>query len=440
MGSSLLTNSAAMTALQTLTATNKRLDTTQNRISTGLRVATATDNAAYWSIATTMKSDNKALSAVSDALGLGAATLDMMYTGLNSSVEVVTEIKAKLVAARQPGVDRAKIQDEVTELQKQLRGSADSTVFNGENWVSVDSSTAGYNDTKSVVSSFSRAGGVVSIDTVAVSQKDIKLFDANTVGTTVDYSATKTAITFDPTVIGGAADADGNFELNIDNDGTAGISAGDTKYTVNVTENDTAKTLADKINALGIEGFTVAVNAAGTGLSAYNRGEFNIGFTGGAAADASGVTYAGTNAAAGYVEMKKGVLDKVYDAYNAATDTWSSFSIAGATDGINIAKLTDSASDLGILERYVQVVDKALGDLTKSASSLGAIKSRVGLQQDFVKSLTDSLDRGIGQLVDADMNAESTRLQALQTQQQLGIQALSIANGNSQSILSLFRG
>ena len=57
-----------------------------------------------------------------------------------------------------------------------------------------------------------------------------------------------------------------------------------------------------------------------------------------------------------------------------------------------------------------------------------------------LQALTDSIDRGVGQLVDADMNKESTRLQALQVQQQLGIQALSIANGNTQSILSLFRG
>jgi flagellin len=61
------------------------------------------------------------------------------------------------------------------------------------------------------------------------------------------------------------------------------------------------------------------------------------------------------------------------------------------------------------------------------------------MQQDFVKNLMDAVDRGVGALVDADMSQESTRLQALQTQQQLGIQALSIANSNSQSILSLFR-
>ncbi|NMG42063.1 flagellin, partial [Chelativorans sp. ZYF759] len=69
---SINTNASAMTALQTLTATNKNLATTQGRISTGLRVGEAADNAAYWSIATTMRSDNKALSSVQDSLGLGA--------------------------------------------------------------------------------------------------------------------------------------------------------------------------------------------------------------------------------------------------------------------------------------------------------------------------------------------------------------------------------
>ena len=78
--------------------------------------------------------------------------------------------------------------------------------------------------------------------------------------------------------------------------------------------------------------------------------------------------------------------------------------------------------------------------MATGAAELGAAKARIDMQKDFVSKLRDSIDRGVGQLVDADMNKESTRLQALQVQQQLGIQALSIANGNSQSILSLFRG
>ena len=81
----------------------------------------------------------------------------------------------------------------------------------------------------------------------------------------------------------------------------------------------------------------------------------------------------------------------------------------------------------------------AISEMTTSATNLGAVKQRVNLQKNFVSSLMDAVDRGIGTLVDADMTEESTKLQALQVQQQLGIQSLSIANQQSQSILSLFR-
>ncbi len=77
--------------------------------------------------------------------------------------------------------------------------------------------------------------------------------------------------------------------------------------------------------------------------------------------------------------------------------------------------------------------------MTDAGADVGAINSRIDLQNTFVEDLMDSIDKGVGKLVDADMNQESTRLKALQTQQQLGIQALSIANNDSQSILSLFR-
>ncbi len=85
------------------------------------------------------------------------------------------------------------------------------------------------------------------------------------------------------------------------------------------------------------------------------------------------------------------------------------------------------------------MVDTAISDMTDSATSLGAAKARIGIQQDFVKGLMDAINRGVGQLVDADMNEESTKLAALQVKQQLGVQALGIANSTSQTILSLFR-
>jgi len=305
--SSIMTNVSAMTALKSLQSTNKALENTQSRISTGYRVAEASDNAAYWSIATTMRSDNKALSTVQDALGLGAAKLDTAYTATNAAIEVVDEIKAKLVAAKEPGVDKTKIQSEITQLQEQLTGIASSASFSGENWLSVDSSDSAYTASKKLVASFNRASdGTVSVSTIDVDVGGTKLFDAN------DQS---------------------------------GIL--DTEFTT-------------------------------TG--------------------------------AGAVTVSVSTLD---------------ISASGLDD-------TD-------LDEMISAVDSALADMTTSASDLGAAKSRVDMQKDFVSGLMDAIDRGVGTLVDADMNQESTRLQALQVQQQLGIQALSIANGNSQQILSLFR-
>ncbi|NJO23211.1 MAG: flagellin [Sphingomonadales bacterium] len=312
--SSINTNVAAMTALQTLTQTNKMLTETQNRVSTGFRVNDASDNAAYWSIATTMRSDNKALGAVQDALGLGAATVDTAYTGVKAAIEVVDEIKSKLVTARGEGVDRAKIQTEITQLQDQLTGIASSAVISGaDNWLSVDSSVAGYSDTKSVVSSFTRTGGAVTIQTIDIDTGGMNLFDSGAGATEVG-------------IIDGLRDATG---------------------------------------AIAAAGFSIAT--------------------------------------------------------------------------LDISALTNSAADLTTLETYILGADSALSEMTDAATDLGSTKSRIGLQQDFVKNLMDAIDRGVGQLVDADMNEESVKLQALQVKQQLGIQALSIANSNGQSILSLFR-
>ena len=308
--SSIMTNASAMTALKTLQATNKALETTQARISTGYRVAEASDNAAYWSIATTMRSDNKALSTVQDALGLGAAKVDTAYTGIKAAIEVVDEIKSKLVAAREPGVDRAKIQSEITALQGQLTSNAAASSFSGENWLSVDSSVADYNSTRSIVASFTRAAdGSVSVGTISIEVDSAKLFDSN------DQS---------------------------------------------------------------------------------------------------------------------GILDTESTTTNGGVD----YSVST----LDISALSNSDDDLADLDEMISTVDAALAAMTTAASDLGATKKRIDLQTTFVSNLMDTIDRGVGALVDADMNRESTRLQALQVQQQLGIQALTIANGNSQSILSLFRG
>ncbi len=304
---SILTNIAAMSALETLRSIGTNMETTQGRVSSGLRVGEASDNAAYWSIATTMRSDNMALSAVQDALGLGAAKVDTAYAGMESAIEVVKEIKAKVVTATEEGVDKAKVQEEIDQLQEQLLSIAESASFSGENWIGgVASSTV------TVVSGFVRASdGSVSVKTTSYSLVD-------------------------------------------------GVSGG------NLLFSDDGTGVLD--TATGILG------------------------TAGASAGA-------------------------YDVYSLDIS-------ALATSDMN-----DVLSD----------VDDALSAMTSAAAELGSISMRIGLQEDFVAKLSDSIDSGVGRLVDADMNEESTRLKALQTQQQLAVQSLSIANSNSENILQLFR-
>jgi flagellin len=307
---SILTNGAAMAALQTLRSINTNLKETQDHVSSGLRVGSASDNAAYWSIATTMRSDNGALSAVSDALGLGAAKVDTAYSGMSAAIDVVTQIKSKLVAATEQGVDKAKIQEEIGQLQGQLKSVAESASFNGQNWI------MGAAGNKTVVTGFTR--------------------DANN----------------------------------------------------NVTVQTSTYTLDDTITGNVLFGAT----------------------------------------AAGAIDTTKGILG------------------TNGASGVSVFNLDATALDYtpgsvaaNSISAVIQEVDKALQAMTSAGAQLGSMSTRIDLQTDFVSKLSDSIDSGIGKLVDADMEEESSRLTALQTQQQLGVQSLSIANSSSQNILSLFR-
>ena len=84
-------------------------------------------------------------------------------------------------------------------------------------------------------------------------------------------------------------------------------------------------------------------------------------------------------------------------------------------------------------------IEAAIATAVSGAAEFGSVQNRLEIQSDFMTALTDALSAGVGSLVDANMEEEAARLSALQVQQQLGVQSLSIANQGSQTILSLFR-
>ena len=87
----------------------------------------------------------------------------------------------------------------------------------------------------------------------------------------------------------------------------------------------------------------------------------------------------------------------------------------------------------------ISTIETSLNTVDTALASLGSGSTRLSVQADFVTKLSDTLQTGIGNLVDADMATESAMLQSLQVKQQLGVQALSIANSQPQIVLSLFR-
>ena len=93
------------------------MNTTENQVSTGLRINNASDNVAYWSIATKMKSNIGALGAVNDALSESSSMISTMTSALNSTISVVNAIKNDLVTASNPGADLNKIQTDIASQQ-----------------------------------------------------------------------------------------------------------------------------------------------------------------------------------------------------------------------------------------------------------------------------------------------------------------------------------
>src|SRR5690606_21007613 len=357
--------------------------------------------------------------------------VDIAYTAMERAKDILDEIKAKLVAAKQPSVDRSKIQSEIKQLQDQLVGIASAAVFSGSNWLSVDSSTSGWSGFQKVVASFSRtASGSIEIGTIDVDLTKTALFDA---------SATRSGLLEQ----GQALTNDGGLQ-------NSGPVAGDGSTAASVTLFADLGTDGVTLDDDDVIGFDLVFNGEARRVIIDKATvDAALGNGDGVVADAADMVTvvelalqnAGFDTATDVTVSANSGAVVITHANDTADDTLAVSNAASSDNGnffsaieIDITNVTDA-----LLDDYIAGIDAMAARVTTAASDLGAVKSRIDLQKDFVKALMDAIDRGIGQLVDADMNAESTRLQALQVQQQLGIQALSIANANSQNILALFR-
>jgi flagellin len=400
--SSILTNSSAMVALQTMRSISANLAKTTADISTGKTVATAKDNAAVWAISKVMESDVKGFKGISDSLSLGSSTIAVARQAAETITNLLTEVKGKIVAAQESNVDRGKIQTDIVALRSQIESVVGAAQFNGLNLVN------GSETSIDVLASLDRSGTSVTASSITVDAQDLSIgaYAAKAVLTGSDGVSTN-ADTAGFSLNGGA----GTGTIVIDDSAAAfeegdsvSISIGGKTASYTVTAEDVLATtksdlvavgLKKAIEALGIADLTVDYDSGTPGTLAFtNDGTVDL------------------NVSAQFKNTGSGGL--------------------GALSSIDVSNSAGATAALGNIEAMMQTAIDA-------AASFGSVQTRVDIQKDFVSKLTDSMKAGIGSMVDADMEEASARLQALQVQQQLSTQALSIANQQPQSLLSLFR-
>ena len=219
-----------------------------------------------------------------------------------------------------------------------------------------------------------------------------------------------------------------NMRGDIAGYGSVGISLAMGESVVNVAI-DAATSIADLLTQM--KGKAVQASQEGMDQNSYNA--LHLEFT---ALREQLTTIVNTAAFNGKNLITSGATAfKVLSTVEGSTIVVSSAQMDTTTLLIHTAALATAAN----AQSALTLINAAIVSVSNSLAVMGASSKRVDIQNDFVRKLTDVLKMGVGNLVDADLATESANLQALQIKQQLGVQALSIANQNPQSILALFK-
>ena len=397
-------NYGASIALQSLSSTNKELGEIQNRISTGLKVSSARDNGAVYAIAEGQRSRVSSVAAVKDGIDRASSTVDVALAAGKSVGDILQRLKSKAVAAQADDLtsdQRAALQADFTSLRSQIDTIANAAQFNGANLA------LGGTSLNVLISDL---GGSVAATSDGV----------QTGGLTAPLSGSA--------LITAAGDAGGD------------IADGDLiTFALTDSVNAGTFTIAVELTAgMTVDGFVEAVNAnSGGKISASyddTTGEFTY-LINDTAYDDLAITSDGTDG----TNIGDGVATATVS--SAGSNTFavsgSDFSLSGSI--LSSIASTDISTSTASATTASNAIDTAITDLNNAMATMGSQAAALDIQNDFLSKLSDVVEQGIGNLVDADLAKESARLQSLQIKQQLGAQALSIANQAPSLILSFFR-
>lgn len=438
MAASILTNSAAMVALQTLKATNKSLESINNQVSTGKKVASAKDSAAVFAISKVMESDVAGFKALEETLSLGAATASVSNDAAGQLNNLLNDIKAKIVSANEENVDRDALQAEIESLRNQISGVVGAAQFNGLNLLdnTETTGTAGSttaltaaqvaasvgNGSVSVLAGLNRASdGTVTSSTIDVAKQDLGIgagtFNA---GNAADTIATGGAMTATASTANGATGTIAIVGMAAATGNRAGIA---------VVAGDSYRLAASQFGGTGNVDYVARDGDTITDIARELtvRMQFNL-----AEAEVTDVTFSVSGSTISFDNNTGAAITLTAGTHTA---NGSQGTVGG---GLELLSQLDVTTEAGAAASLT-AIEGLISTTVDAQAAFGTSQKRIDLQSEFMGKLIDSFKLGIGALVDADLEEASAQLQALQVQQQLGVQALSIANQAPQNILALFQ-
>jgi flagellin len=205
-----------------------------------------------------------------------------------------------------------------------------------------------------------------------------------------------------------------------------------------------AEQISDVVNQMKAK----AYQAADTGIDTATRDAYNADFV--ALRDqittiVNSSDFNGTNLLKSSGGGSVSALQSLQDSDTSSATTWNPDSLSVANQELDLGgdvitvAASGNISSAASATAMIDTLTETQANLKTTLSTLGSASRKIDAQSTFTSKLSDTIEAGIGNLVDADLAKESARLQALQVKQQLGVQALSIANQAPQSITSLFR-
>ena len=413
MAFSINTNIAALAALQNLRETNADLTATQNAVSSGKKVHNASDDPAVYVIAQKMNSQISGLSAVSSGLSTGAQVVATANSALTSIGTVLSSIKTLVSEGQSASIDPTTINSQISNLLSNIDSYAKNATFSGVNLIS---GQTGGSVVSNQISLITNAEGSSVVKIGSKNSGSSEALNATAAGLGLaNLSTTSSGVTFTGlTTIG----TGGSFTVqNSVGTGTSATPAQSWTFTLATTGAGSVDTVTQD-NVSNVTAVSHAVTVVPSSGQTAQQALVAAMKTAGFAASFS------QSATAGAVDL--------HIAGNDVTTTGST--ATPATGGTAVTGSAWNSSDAAIA-----TVDAAIDRLGVMTTTLSAQQNQLNGLKDYASTLSDALTTGVGALTDADLSEESAKLTSLQTKQQLAIQSLSIANSQSQSILSLFR-